>query len=47
MFEKAHSHTHEKPGLRVIIVGAGKVGRTLVDQLTKEGNDVTIVDKSH
>ncbi len=35
----------EPQGLRVIIVGAGKVGRTLVDQLTKEGNDITIIDQ--
>ena len=33
-------------GLRIIIVGCGKVGRTLVEQLSKEGHDITIVDKS-
>ncbi len=32
-------------GLDVIIVGAGKVGRTLVEQLSKEGHDITIVDQ--
>ena len=32
-------------GLQIIIVGCGKVGRTLVEQLSKEGNDITIVDK--
>ncbi len=33
-------------GLQIIIVGCGKVGRTLVEQLSKEGNDITIVDKN-
>lgn len=33
-------------GLRIIIVGCGKVGRTLVEQLGKEGHDITIVDKT-
>ena len=33
-------------GLRIIIVGCGKVGRTLVEQLGKEGHDITIVDKN-
>jgi trk system potassium uptake protein TrkA len=32
-------------GLQIIIVGCGKVGRTLVEQLSKEGHDITIVDK--
>lgn len=32
-------------GLRIIIVGCGKVGRTLVEQLSKEGHDITIVDR--
>lgn len=31
--------------LKIIIVGAGKVGATLADKLTAEGNDVVIVDK--
>lgn len=31
-------------GLNIIIVGCGKVGSTLVEQLTKEGHDITIVD---
>lgn len=33
-------------GLRIIIVGCGKVGVTLVAQLSKEGHDITIVDKN-
>ena len=34
-----------KPGrLRIIIVGCGKVGHTLTEQLVREGHDVTIVD---
>ena len=33
-------------GLQIIIVGCGKVGRTLVEQLSREGHDITIVDKN-
>ena len=33
-------------GLHIIIVGCGKVGRTLTDQLTREGHDITIVDRN-
>ncbi|MCH5212955.1 MAG: Trk system potassium transporter TrkA [Oscillospiraceae bacterium] len=32
--------------LNIIIVGAGKVGSTLADKLTAEGNNVTVIDKS-
>ena len=35
----------EKKGLRIIVVGCGKVGRTLVEQLSGEGHDITIIDK--
>lgn len=35
-----------RQALRIIIVGCGKVGITLVENLTKEGNDVTIIDKN-
>lgn len=35
-----------KQGLHIIIVGCGKVGRTLVEQLTNEGHDITIIDKN-
>ena len=35
-----------KKGLKIIIIGCGKVGRTLVDQLCLEGHDITIIDKS-
>lgn len=35
-----------KQGLRILIVGCGKVGNTLVAQLTKEGHDITIIDKN-
>ncbi len=34
-----------KKGLNIIIVGCGKVGRTLVEQLSNEGHDITIIDK--
>ncbi len=35
-----------KQGLNIIIVGCGKVGNTLIEQLSKEGHDITIIDKS-
>lgn len=33
-------------GLRIIIVGCGKVGATLVEQLVKEGHSVTVIDQN-
>lgn len=33
-------------GLRIIIIGCGKVGRSLIDQLSREGHDITIIDKN-
>ena len=41
---KAKSPIQE--GLHIIIVGCGKVGATLVEQLSKEGHDITIIDKN-
>ena len=35
-----------KSGLRIIIVGCGKVGRTLIAVLSKEGHDIIIIDKN-
>ncbi len=35
-----------KKGLNIIIVGCGKVGYTLIEQLTREGHDITIIDKN-
>lgn len=32
-------------GLNIIIVGCGRVGITLVEQLTAEGHDITVIDK--
>lgn len=34
----------EKEGLHIIIVGCGKVGITLIEQLISEGHDITIID---
>ena len=34
-----------KTPLKIIIVGCGKVGRALVEQLDKEGNDITVIDQ--
>ena len=33
-------------GLNIIIVGCGKVGATLVERLSQEGHDITIIDKN-
>lgn len=34
----------KEEGFKIIIVGCGKVGVTLVDQLSKEGHDITVID---
>lgn len=34
----------ESQGLKIIIVGCGKVGVALLEQLCKEGHDITIID---
>ena len=33
-------------GLNILIIGCGKVGRTLVEQLCLEGHDITVIDKN-
>ena len=35
-----------KRGLKIIIVGVGKIGQTLVKLLTKEGHNIVIIDKN-
>ena len=35
----------EKKGLDIIIVGCGNVGATLVERLSNEGHDITVIDK--
>lgn len=37
----------QKQGLNIIIVGCGKVGVALVEQLSKEGHDITIIDSNY
>ncbi|MBR0411136.1 MAG: Trk system potassium transporter TrkA [Eubacterium sp.] len=37
-------NTPVKKGLKIIIVGCGKVGVALVEQLSQEGHDITIID---
>ncbi len=32
--------------MRIILIGAGKVGHNLADRLTAEGHDITVIDKS-
>lgn len=44
MFEKEYVPSTQ--GLKIIIIGCGKVGRTLVEQLSQEGHDITIIDKN-
>ena len=44
MFEKEDVPSTQ--GLKIIIMGCGKVGRTLVEQLSQEGHDITIIDKN-
>ena len=36
----------KKKGLSIIVVGCGKVGITLVEQLSREGHDITVIDKN-
>jgi trk system potassium uptake protein TrkA len=43
MFGKRKETTE---GLNIIIVGGGKVGVTLVEQLAQEGHDITIIDQN-
>lgn len=39
--------SQKKPnGLNIIIVGCGSVGATLVEQLSAEGHDITVIDKN-
>ena len=33
-------------GLSIVIVGCGKVGVTLVEKLSREGHDITVIDKN-
>lgn len=35
----------KKHGLNILIIGCGKVGLTLVEQLYQEGHDITVIDK--
>ena len=44
MFGKSKNSV--KKGLNIIIVGCGKVGATLTEQLSKEGHDITLIDKN-
>ena len=38
--------SNEKKVLNVIIVGCGKVGATVVEQLSKEETEITVIDKN-
>ena len=41
---KHHNNQTGSRGLNIMIVGCGKVGATLVEQLCKEGHDITVID---
>ncbi|MCH5280625.1 MAG: Trk system potassium transporter TrkA [Lachnospiraceae bacterium] len=41
MFKKKNT---TEQGLKIIIVGCGQVGQTLIAQLIKEGHDITLID---
>lgn len=43
---KISNKIQSKNDLNIIIVGCGKVGMTLIEQLSKEGHDITIIDKN-
>lgn len=43
---KSKNPIRAEQGLNIIIVGCGKVGSTLVEQLSNEGHDITIIDKN-
>lgn len=45
MFKSNNSKT-KKTGLNIIIIGCGKVGAVLIEQLIAEGHDITIIDKN-
>ncbi len=40
------SQKEKSNGLNIIIVGCGVVGITLIEQLSKEGHDITVIDKN-
>ncbi len=33
--------------MKIIVVGCGKIGMTLMEQLNAEGHDITVIDKDH
>ncbi len=35
-----------RQGLHIILIGCGKVGTTLIEQLSREGHDVTVIDRN-
>ncbi len=43
MFERGKRRSAK--GLSILIVGCGKVGKTLVERLVKEGHDLSVIDK--
>ena len=46
MFNKSKKDSPIARGLNIIIVGCGKVGMTLVERLSREGHDISVIDKN-
>lgn len=42
---KKNTNIADNEGLKIIIVGCGKVGTTLISRLCAEGHDITVIDK--
>lgn len=42
---KKNTNISDNEGLKIIIVGCGKVGTTLISRLCAEGHDITVIDK--
>lgn len=45
MFGLDKSLKKSQTGLNILIIGCGKVGRTLIEQLCMEGHDIAVIDK--
>ena len=42
--ESIRQEAHES--MKIVIIGAGKIGVTLADQLVREGHEITVIDRS-
>ena len=44
--ENTNSDIQGGEGMKIVIVGDGKIGSTLAEQLSREGHEVTIIDQN-